>query len=295
MELRVLRYFLTVVREENISRAADILHVTQPTLSRQISQLEEELGSPLFIRGKHLTLTDAGVLLRRRAEEVVQLMDKIGDEFQEQEDVAGVITIGSGGQTAATILADAMESFRQKYPRVTYNFLTNNADNIKENLDRGLLDFGLLLEPIDISKYDYIRLNTADRWGILMRADHPLAAKKQITREDLRGLPLITTNRLSLQQEIASWFGDDFEQLDLFVTYNIITNIATLAANGTACALTISGAVELYDEKRLTFRPLFPELTMTSVLAWKKFNPVFGAAGKFLEHFKTIHFEHTII
>lgn len=293
MELRVLRYFLTVVREENISRAAEILHVTQPTLSRQISQLEEELGTQLFIRGKHLTLTDAGVMLRRRAEEVVQLMDKIEDEFQEQEDVAGVITIGSGGQAAAEILAEAMESFRRKYPRVTYNFYTNNADNIKEALDRGLLDFGLLLEPVDISKYDYIRLAKKEQWGVLMRTDHPLAAKEHIVKEDLRGLPLITTNRLSLQREIAGWFGDEFEQLNLFATYNIITNVAMLVANGSACALTIGGAVDLFDAERVAFRPLSPELTMTSVLAWKKFNPVFGAAGKFLEHFKSIHFKHT--
>lgn len=295
MELRVLRYFLTVVREENISRAADILHVTQPTLSRQIAQLEEELGTPLFIRGKHLVLTDAGVMLRRRAEEVVQLMDKITDEFQEQEDLAGVITIGSGGQAAASILTEAMESFHQKYPRVTYNFYTNNADNIKEYLDRGLLDFGLLLEPVDIGKYDYIRLGTKERWGILMRPDHPLAQKDKIEKNDLKGIPLITTNRTALQQEIAGWFGEDFEQLDLFATYNIITNVATLVAGGAACALTIGGAVDLFDRERLTFRPLYPELSMTSVLAWKKFNPVFGAAGRFLEHFKSIHSEHTFV
>lgn len=293
MELRVLQYFLTVVREENISRAADALHVTQPTLSRQMSQLEEELGKQLFVRGKHLTLTDSGIMLRRRAEEVVQLMGKIDEEFREQEEVTGIITIGSGGQISATALPEIMENFRKKYPKVQYEFYTNNADHIKEQLDRGLLDFGLLLEPIDIGKYDYLRMPEVERWGIFMRKDDPLAQKETITRDDLRGVPLITTNRLSLQKEIANWFGDEFNQLNIFASYNIITNVATLVEHGTVKALTIEGAVNLFDPEQLTFRPLFPELAMTSVFAWKRFSPMFGAAGRFLEYFKTIHFEHT--
>lgn len=292
MELRVLRYFLAVVREENISRAAETLHVAQPSLSRQIAQLEEELGTPLFVRGRHLTLTDAGVLLRRRAEEVVQLMDKIESEFQGQENVAGTITFGSGGQGSAAILAQAMEAFRREHPKITYSIYTNNADSIKEYLDRGLIDFGLLLEPIDVSKYDYLRLDARERWGILMPAGHPLAVKDHITREDLQDVPLITTNRLALRRELSNWFGTELGQLNLFATYNIITNVATLVADGAACALTIEGAVGLFDPAKIVFRPLFPELTMTSVLAWKKFSPVFGAAGKFLEHFKHIHSEY---
>ena len=187
MELRVLQYFLTVVREENISRAADVLHVTQPTLSRQISQLEEELGKQLFVRGKHLTLTDAGIMLRRRAEEVVQLMGKIDEEFREQEEVTGIISIGSGGQFSAAALPEIMEGFRKKYPKVQYEFYTNSANHIKEQLDRGLLDFGLLLEPIDIGKYDYLRMPEVERWGIFMRKDDPLAQKESITRDDLHG------------------------------------------------------------------------------------------------------------
>lgn len=243
MELRVLQYFLTVVREENISRAADVLHVTQPTLSRQISQLEEELGKQLFVRGKHLTLTDAGIMLRRRAEEVVQLMGKIDEEFREQEEVTGIISIGSGGQFSAAALPEIMEGFRKKYPKVQYEFYTNSANHIKEQLDRGLLDFGLLLEPIDIGKYDYLRMPEVERWGIFMRKDDPLAQKESITRDDLRGLPLITTNRLSLQKEIANWFGDEFGELNIFASYNIITNVAMLVEHGTARALTIEGAV----------------------------------------------------
>lgn len=295
MDIRVLRYFLAVVREENISKAAEALHVTQPTLSRQMAQLEEELGVQLFVRGKRLALTDAGVMLRRRAEEVSQLMEKLEGEFQERDNVAGTISIGSGGLYSATLLPAILEDFRRKYPRVQYEFYTNSADNVKERLDRGLLDFGLLLEPIDIGKYDYIRMKEKERWGILMRAADPLAKKAYVTADDIRPLPLITTNRLSLQKEITNWLGVGLDQLNIFATYNIITNVAMLVDSGTAYALTIEGAVSLFEGTRMTFRPLYPELSMTSVLAWKKFNPVFGAAGKFLEYFKTIHLEHTNI
>lgn len=288
MELRVLRYFLTVVREENISRAADILHVTQPTLSRQLAQLEEELGVQLFIRGRHLSLTDAGVMLRRRAEEVVALMDKIENEFEEQNEVGGIISIGSGGLGASQILPAVMESFRKKYPKVQYQFYTNSADFVKERLEQGLLDFGLLLEPIDITKFDYIRMKEKEKWGLLLRADHPLAAKEHITKEDLQSEPLITTNRISLQKELESWMDGSISDLDIFATYNIITNVAMLVNSGAASALTIEGAVNLFEGSKLTFRPLFPELSMTSVLAWKKFQPNFGAAGKFLEHFRSL-------
>lgn len=288
MELRVLQYFLAVVREENISRAAESLHVTQPTLSRQMAQLEEELGTPLFIRGKHLTLTDAGVMLRRRAEEVVSLMNKIESEFEEQNEVGGIISIGSGGLSAVEFLLPAMQSFREKYPRVQFQFYTNSAEYVKERLDQGLLDFGLLLEPIDITKYDYLRMPAKEKWGLLLWTDHPLAEKDYITHDDLQSIPLITTDRLSLQNELQHWLGKPFSELDIFATYNIITNVAMLVNSGAASALTIEGAVNLFGSDKLTFKPLFPELSMTSVLAWKKFQPSFGAAGKFLEYLKTM-------
>ena len=288
MELRVLQYFLAVVREENISRAAEVLHVTQPTLSRQMSQLEEELGVQLFIRGKHLALTDAGVMLRRRAEEVTALMDKIESEFEEQSEVGGVISIGSGGLLALQSLTPVMESFRQKYPKVQYQLYTNSAEYVKERLDQGLLDFGFLLEPIDITKFDYIRMPEKERWGLLMQVDHPLAKKDYITREDLFSIPLITSDRLSIQKELENWLGNDFSKLDIFATYNIITNVVMLVNKGVASALTIEGAVNLFESHRVVFKPLYPELAMTSVLAWKKFQPNFGTAGKFLEYFKSI-------
>lgn len=288
MEFRVLQYFLTVVREENISRAADVLHVTQPTLSRQMAQLEEELGTQLFVRGRHLALTDAGVMLRHRAEDVVALMDKIEDEFEERGEIGGVISIGSGGLLAAHKFPAIMQSFRQKNPKVQFKFYTNSAEYVKERLDQGLLDFGMLLEPIDITKYDYIRMTDKERWGVLMRADNPLAAKEYITKKDLMLLTLITTDRLSLQKEMENWLGEPISSLDIFATYNIITNVAMLVNSGVASALTIEGAVDLFCGDKMTFRPLYPELSMTSVIAWKKFQPNFGAAGRFLQHFKSM-------
>lgn len=288
MELRVLQYFLAVVREENISRAAESLHVTQPTLSRQMAQLEEELGTPLFIRGKHLTLTDAGVMLRRRAEEVVSLINKIESEFEEQNEVGGIISIGSGGLSAVEFLLPAMQSFREKYPRVQFQFYTNSAEYVKERLDQGLLDFGLLLEPIDITKYDYLRMPAKEKWGLLLRSDSPLAEKEYITKADLQSIPLITTDRRSLQNELEHWLGKPFSELDIFATYNIITNVALLVNSEAASALTIEGAVNLFGGDKFVFKPLFPELSMTSVLAWKKFQPSFGASGKFLEYLKTM-------
>ena len=286
MELRVLRYFLTVVREGNISRAAELLHVTQPTLSRQLSQLEEELGTQLFIRGKHLTLTDFGIKFQRRIEEIVDLVDKAEKEFKEDNELSGVISIGSGGLASSKILAEVLEEFRKKYPKIQYEIYVDNAVNIKERLDKGLLDFGLLLEPIEIEKYSYIRMAKKEKWGVLMKADCPLAQKEYITKEDLKNLPLITTSRINLQKDIANWFDDDFSKLNIVAVYNIITNVVTLVNLGTVYGLTIEGAVELFDKNKVVFKPLYPELSMSSVFVWKKFHPVFRTAEKFLEFFK---------
>lgn len=286
MDIRILRYFLTVVREENISRAAEMLHVTQPTLSRQMSQLEEEIGTRLFIRGKHLSLTDAGILLRRRAEEVVELIDKIEHEFEEQTEISGVISIGSGGLIASWMLPEIMDSFKQGVPHVQYELYTNSADYIKEQLDRGLLDFGLLLEPIDVSKYDFIRMEKKEKWGVLMPAGCSLATKDYVMKEDIKNLPLVTTNRHSLQREIENWFDTASNELNIYATYNLINNVAMLVSCGVAYALTIEGAVNLLDPALFAFRPLEPELLMTSVLVWKKSQPMSRAVQSFLEHFK---------
>ena len=289
MELRLLEYFLTVVREENISRAAEVLHVTQPTLSRQMKELEEELNTTLFIRGKRLTLTDSGVMLRRRAEEVVTLMNKINSEFREQEEISGIISVGSGGLMAAKVLPELIEHFRERYPLVSFEMITGNADNIKERLEHGVLDFGILLEPVDVGKFDYLRLPVREVWGVLLPAGHELAAEKNVTREKLMKLPLVVTSRTALRSEIEEWLRCPVSELDIVATHNLINNAAPLAERGIACVLTVEGAVDMFDPARFAFRPLSPALTMSSVLAWKKLSPYSGAAGKFLEYISTVY------
>lgn len=288
MELRLLKYFLVLVQERNISRAAEVLHLTQPTLSRQMAQLEEELGAPLFVRGKNIVLTEAGFMLRRRAEEVTSLVDKIEDEFANKDQVGGVISIGSGGLNSFRALPVIMESFRKLYPKVSFKIYSNSAEYVVEQLEQGILDFGLLLEPVDVSKFEYVRMKAHERWGLMVRSGNPLTRKKYITKEDLLNETLVCSGRQNIQGEIRAWLGDSVERLDIIATHNLVTSTIMLVEAGVASALLLEGAVDLYDPARLVFRPLYPELRMTSVFAWKKVQTGFGAAGKFLDHFKSM-------
>ena len=285
MEIRVLRYFLAVVREENISKAAQILHITQPTLSRQMSELEEDLGASLFIRGKRkISLTDAGMLLRRRAEEIVALADKTQAEFSVREELlGGCISIGSGEMASSRFLPRLLDSFSRKYPQVQYDIYTGNADSVKERIDQGLIDVALLLEPVEMEKYDFIRLPYREKWGILMRADCPLAQKEGIEARDLVGEPIICTTRAAVQNEIASWFGKYYKELNIFATHNLIGNTAHLVEYGLGVGITIEGSVSIYHNPSLIFKPFVPEFSSTSVLAWKKYQPSSPAVGRFIQ------------
>ena len=288
MEIRVLRYFLTVVREESITKAADVLHITQPTLSRQLSQMEEEVGVKLFNRGsRRITLTNEGILLRRRAEEILQLVDKTEKELIEQEEqVEGKISIGCGEIAAVQVLPNLIKTFREKYPQVTFDIFTATADPVKEQMDKGLLDIGLLLEPVDMEKYDFIRLEMKEKWVVLMRPDSPLAEKESVTAKDLSALPLILPRRMNVQNELASWFGSYYDDLNVVFTSNLSTNSAVMVTGGLAYSLVIEGAVPFWDQSKVTYRPLDPPLTATSVLAWKRGQPFSLAATKFIEHIK---------
>lgn len=288
MEFRTLQYFMTIVEEENISRAADVLHVTQPTLSRQIAQLEEELGTTLFTRGKRLVLTDAGMLFLKRAEEIVTLMEKLEDAFRMEDELSGVVSIGSGGLGSVNLLVRAMAEFRELYPNVHYEFYANNAEYVKEQLDHGLLDFGLLLEPIDITKYDFIRMPGKERWGILMPAGDPLAKKPYLTREDVLQLPLAVSSRTVIQKELESWLHEDLQNLNIFTYHNMVNNAAYMVAEGVTYSFAVEGAVSLFDHEKLVFRPLYPEVSMHTVLAWKKFKPFSVAPSRFLEFFRNV-------
>ena len=288
MEIRVLRYFLAVVREEGINRAAEVLHITQPTLSRQLAQLEEEVGVKLFHRGaKKITLTNEGILLRRRAEEILSLVDRTQQELAEQDAlVEGRIVIGGGELAAMQLLPEMIEGFREKYPLVTFDIFTGNADLVKEQMDKGLIDIGVLLEPIDMEKYEFIRLQGKERWVLLMRPDDPLAEKEAIHAKDLENAPLILPRRTNIQNELSNWLGSSFREQQVLFTGNLTTNSALIVQRGLAYSLVIEGSIPFWDKEKIAYRPLSPELTANSVLAWKKQQPFSLAATKFIEYMR---------
>lgn len=288
MEVRVLRYFLTVAREENITKAADVLHITQPTLSRQLAQLEEEVGVKLFSRGsKNFSLTNEGYLLRRRAEEILELVDKTEKELAGHgENVEGNVSIGCGDLGNLQVLSDLIQSFHLKYPAVTFDLYTATAEHVKEQMERGLIDIGLLLEPIDMVKFEFIRLKQKEEWVVAMHPESPLAELEHITAKDLKDQPLILPHRLNIQSELAQWFGSDYDQLQRLLTSNLPSSSSVLVHNKLAYSLIIKGSVSYWDAKKITYRPLYPELLAQSVIAWKRQQPFSLAAEKFIEHIR---------
>lgn len=285
MDIRVLKYFLAVVREENITKAAEILHVTQPTLSRQLAKMEEDLGVQLLLRGKNgITLTEEGMLLRRRAEEIVLLADKTERELTEHgEMIEGEVSIGCGELESVKLLPELLRSFRSNYPKILFDIHTGNADSIKQRLDNGILDMGILLEPVSIEKYDFIRFPISERWVVLMRPDSPLAQKNAVTVQDLVNVPLIFVKRQSIRNELESWFRGHTDELNIIATSNMSTNAAILVEQGFGYALVIEGSLPFLDTTKLCYRPLSPERTTTSVFAWKKNQPFAPAARRFLD------------
>ena len=282
MELRVLKYFLTVAREENITKAAQILHITQPTLSRQLIQLEEELGVKLLKRsGHHVYLTDDGLLLKRRAQEITELAEKTVDDFLHRDsEIAGEIAIGSGEYKASRVLTDLMAEFQKEYPLVRYRVFSSDSDNIKEQIERGLLDMGLLMEPVDISKYDFVRIPEEEVWGVLVREDMELAKKEYVVPEDLVDLPLIMTRREMMQNELMHWFGEYAEQLEIMGGGNLLYNMAAMVRSG--IGIVITPMLECSYEG-LRFVPLRPGIQSGIVLVWKKAQMYSAAARKFIE------------
>lgn len=295
MELRVLRYFLAVVREENILRASELLHITQPSLSRQLAALEDELGAKLFERGnRRITLTEEGILLRRRAEELVSLADKTEQEFLELagDEVGGVISIGCGELQAVNELAKVIKDFTAQYPNVKFNLYSGNADNTKEQLDRGLLDFGILLEPVSIDKYEFLRMPVKEHWIVVMAKDSPLAEKENITPKDLSDKPLILPSRDKVKSELANWFGSSYNEKNVFSSSNLSNNAALLTEQGLGYLIAVEGSVGLYGKDRVCVKRLYPDLISYSVVAWKKHQPMGRTAAKFLNHLR-MFIEHT--
>lgn len=284
MELRVLRYFLTVVREETISGAAETLHITQPTLSRQLKELEEELGKKLFIRGKRkISLTEDGLLLRRRAQEIIELANQTEADFHSSKElIGGDIHIGGGETDGMRLIARAAQRMNRNYPEVRYHLFSGNADDVTERLDKGLLDFGVLIEPVDKKKYDYIKLPAFDTWGVLMRRDSPYASCKSLSPEDLAGMPLICSRQSLVQNELSGWLGKEFGQLNVVATYNLLYNASLMVDEGLGCALCLDRIINTAGSS-LCFKPLVPRLEVGLIMAWKKYQVFSKAAEKFME------------
>ena len=292
MEIRVLKYFLAVVNEESILRASEILHITQPSLSRQLAQLEDELGTKLFIRGNRgITLTDAGMLLKRRAEEIVTLADKTEKEFLSfkcGEDIVGTISLGGGEICSVRKLSEIMRKFSELYPKVNFNFYSGTADMIKDRIDKGLLDFGLLLEPVNYEKFNHLAMGIKEDWVVLMRPDSPLAQKQFVTKEDLIGKKLIMPSRTIVQKELSTWFGDTFDE------NNLMNNGALMVEQGLGYAIGVENVPSMYDPKRFCYRKMYPEISTGSVLVWKKHQPFGKAAEKFMD-FASMLIEHNCV
>lgn len=284
MEIRILRYFIAVAREGNISRAAASLYITQPTLSRQIAQLEQELGVSLFYRGAHhLSLTSEGELLLRRANEILSLVDKAKDELgQDNSLFTGHIDITCGEIGAIWLLAELIKAFGERYPKITYSIYTCNADSSKERIDAGLADIALLLEPIDMERYDFLRLPVQEHWGILMRADDPLANKTSIIPSDLKDKSIIVPWRGKIRQELRSWFGSELANIHQSILSNMSTNSSILVYNGLGYSFCIAGGRPFLDNDIITCKPLNPPLTANVVLAWKSHQPNNLAVSKFI-------------
>ena len=285
MELRVLRYFLAVAREQSVSAAAQALHLTQPTLSRQLRELEEELGKQLLIRGnRKITLTGEGMLLRKRAEEILELVDRTEQEVTQPGDaVSGDIYIGTGETDGVRQIARAAKELQRRYAGIRFHIVSGDAVDVCERLDKGLLDFGVLLGDIDKLKYRYLELPAKDTWGVLMRRDSPLAGQDAVSPRDLRDKPLILSRQTDNKSGLYRWLGKEPEQLHTVATYNLIYNASLMVAEGMGYAFTLDKLVNTTGSD-LCFRPLEPKLELGMYLVWKKSRVFSKAAEVFLDH-----------
>ena len=284
MEIRALRYFLEIAREENMTRAAERLHISQPTLSKQMKDLEEELGAKLFRRGSaSIHLTDEGMLLRKRAEDILAMVDKTTDEFKALDDITGGdVYIGCAESYQIRYLAEIVREFRKNYPLLKFHILSGDTDQVAERLDRGLLDFAVIVEPPNLQKYNYIELPMADTWGVVMRKDCPLATKQSITVDDLIGFDLITSPQ-SLEADFPRWCGDKLDALNIVGTINLFFNGTIFVRVGDCLLLTFAQLADTSNESELCFRPLRPALESKMFIIWKKYQVFSPIAERLIE------------
>ncbi|MBE6106386.1 LysR family transcriptional regulator [Anaerovibrio lipolyticus] len=285
LDIRVLKYFLAVAKVGNITQAARDLHITQPTLSRQLMDLEKNLGTELFVRKhKQLTLSDSGFLFQQRAKEIVQLADKACRELSEQKSqMHGTVTIACVESIASCLLPEIMAAFSQNYPYVKYELYSADGNDIREKIDRGNIDLGILLEPVEVAKYNFLRLPCYEKWGVAMREDSPLARKDVITTEDIQGLPIIIPRRTIVIEEISRWLEVAENRLNIVASHNLPTNGLLLAKKGIGYLICVEGSFTIRPMTDLCFRPFLPERTTGHVLVWKKNHVLSKATMRFLE------------
>lgn len=288
MDIRSLRYFLAVAEEGSILKGAKRLNMTQPPLSRAMKELEEEVGKPLFARGKKITLTEEGKLLRTRAEELIDLFEKTEAEIKSSENEGGEIYIGAGETPQIEMLAKAASFLQKECPKIRYRLYSGDAEHIEERLDKGLLDFGLLIGKEDMSKYDYIRLPKKDRWGLLLKKDDPLAQKENILSSDLAHKPLIMSHQASISEEMRKWFGKDFKNLNMVGNYDLLYNASIFVKNTGAYLIGLDGIINTSPDSDLAFRPLYPILEVELSLVYKKSASMGKTQKRFLEAFKMV-------
>lgn len=287
MELRVLQYFLAVAREQSIIRAAESLHLSQPTLSTQIKAMEEELGKQLLIRGtkgsRKVTLTEEGMILRKRAEEILNLVRKTEREISLSDEViVGDVYIGTGETDAVRFVAKAARELYKTHPGIHYHIASGNAGFVLDQLDKGLIDFGIVFGAADPEKYHSMPLPCKDTWGVLMRKDSPLAEKEVIVPEDLWDKPLI----LSRQDPFAAWIKRELSELEIVSTYNLLFNASLMVEEGLGYAITFDKIINTSGSSALCFRPLSPKREEGMSIVWKKYQIFSKASGKFMEKMK---------
>lgn len=296
MELRVLQYFLAVAREQNISAAAESLHLSQPTLSTQLKALEKELGKQLLIRGmpgsRKVLLTEEGMLLRKRAEEILELVRMTESEISlSNEVIAGDVYIGTGESDMIRIFARTAKRIQEKYPDIHYHILSGNAAFVQEHLDRGLIDFGVVYGPVDPNVYSSIQVPLHDTWGVLMRKDSPLAEKKQIQPLDLWDKPLILSAQKADAWPMSNWFGRDIKRLNVVATYNLVFNASLLVEEGLGYAICFDKLINVSGNSPLCFRPLSPTMEAEASIIWKRYHIFSRAADCFLRELKNALYE----
>ena len=287
MELRLLRYFLEIARAGNMSRAAEALHVSQPTLSKQMKELEQDLGKKLFRReSTGLQLTDAGMLLRKRAEDILDMVDKTSDEFKALDHITGgEVRIGCAESHQIKYLARTIKGFREQYPLFRYHLTSGNTEQVTERLDRGLIDFAVIVEPPNLSRYNYLEIPEVDIWGLVLRKDDPLAKKESICFADLKPLALICSQQ-GMQFDISRWCGEKADQLNLTGTINLAYNGSVFVREGLGYMLTFDRLVNTGPDSPLCFRPLEPRLETRMFVIWKKYQVFTPVAELLLDALK---------